>query len=154
MVGKAIVSKKLHVSRKELSAGYRRLRHESQPSLERAVQPPAPPARVKAPVLLHALYALECGLKLWLLQARRISTTQELEDADLTHDLNRLLELLKQRPELKAKWKAESPPDLVVPAAQLHELYRYGGRLADADERELAKRVLDLFTTIEGNATL
>jgi hypothetical protein len=147
------MSKVVHFSKPELHNGFRRLRHAVGTTLSDAATTPSSSNRVSAPALLHALYAVECGLKCWLLQHRRAQSTAELDEECLTHDLNELTKMVEQRPELKPSWSSERPKKLRVPVAQLHQLYRYGGRLVAEDERALAGSMLRLILSIEENVT-
>ncbi|MCK6515079.1 hypothetical protein L6R46_08505 [Myxococcota bacterium] len=142
---------KLPFSKPELRSGFRRLRDAVGATLSDAAATPSSSTRVSAPALLHALYAVECGLKCWLLQRGRLESTAALDKECLTHDLNKLTELVEQRLELKPYWHSESPTKLRVPVAQLHELYRYGGRLTLKDERTLAASIHRLILSIEEN---
>ncbi len=139
---------KLHVSTRELRKGFRVLRQALEHHGTRASSPPG------ADALLLGLYALECGLKLLLLQKRGVHSTSALDvdDAFFTHDLNRLLVEAGARPRFRTD-RAQRPPDTPVAPKQLHELYRYGGRLGRAVERYLSETLVDLFRFIEENVS-
>ncbi len=138
---------KLHVSRRELWKGFHALRRV----IEHHDTTQAPRPDVDA--LLLGIYALECGLKLLLLQRRGVHSTAALDDDDafFTHDLNHLLSAAGHRARFRTE-KAERPAGAPVAPRQLHELYRYGGRLSQAAERQLSATLVDLFQFIEENA--
>ena len=138
---------KLHVSARELKKGFHALRQAIED------QDTTGPSRPDVDALLLGIYALECGLKLLLLQRRGMYSTSALDgdDAFFTHDLNHLLTEAGERARFRME-TAEKPVGTPVAPRQLHELYRYGGRLSQAAERQLTATLVDLFRFIEENA--
>lgn len=133
------------MSRNELGRAFAHLAAVARPGLA------ATGARTSAASLLCGLYAVECGLKLILLGLRGIYTTAKLADDDLTHDLNRLLDLVGQRRRFTPSQIAELPYDQQVSPDEIHQLYRYGGRIPEPAERALAATLLELFDTLREN---
>ncbi len=139
---------KLDVSRRELERAWRHLRQHSEGEL---TEPAA--GRVAAAKVLLGLYAVECGLKLLLLDRRQVHHTSQLDSDDdfYTHDLNALLQQLGQPPRFRHSVAAQ-PKGVRVAPVRLHELYRYGGLLCSTEESSLCASVLELFGFVEDNA--
>lgn len=134
----------LHFSRAELASAFESLRQDFA-----AGAASTDPAR-RGPILL-GIYAIECGLKLLLLQRRGVHNTSVLaeDDALFTHDLNRLLAEVGQPAAFRQGRALGSRTS--VPAAQLHQLYRYGGRLERDHERGILAKVAEIVAFIREN---
>lgn len=156
----------LHFGRGELTKAFWYLKAAAFEGLTRTQGRPA------AESVLLALYAVECGLKCRLLKARGLHSTRDLAPDDggegedggdkrsvdeerrrgwLTHDINRLLETLRLPTRLAKFSDADRPRDTRPSAAQLHELYRYGGLLTRTDEQRLVRALRSILLDIEEN---
>lgn len=105
------------------------------------------------------LYAAECGLKLRLLRERGLHSTRDLAADDaagqpgglLTHDLNILLGHIGLPMRIRPNSRADRPRNATAAAAQLHELYRYGGLLTLDHERGLIETLRSILLDVEEN---
>jgi hypothetical protein len=92
--------------------------------------------------LLLLLYAIECGLKQQLLHTRGVHSTERLEEDDMTHDLNELLQKIGSRerfPQQRANPGAQD-----VPVVVFHQVLRYGGRFDEASRTAIRKRAKEI----------
>jgi len=101
--------------------------------------------------MLLQLYAIECGLKLILLQRRQQHSTADLADDDRTHDLDTLLKRLNAS--LKDRignYKAQDPRGAgFMSSGRLHELFRYGGAVSQSDQVKLGQSCATILQWIE-----
>jgi len=88
---------------------------------------------VEPSALLLAVYAIECGLKSLLIDKRRVKTTAELDEEDLTHDLNALSVEVMQRKLFPENLTLSSEEN--ISPARLHEALRYGQRLKPESQK-------------------
>lgn len=99
--------------------------------------------------LLLILYAVECGLKVLLLQQRGLHSTERLDDDDLTHDLNKLLQRLGMRQHF-VTCPAE-PGTISIGAERFHEVLRYGGRLEPGKRAQILALATGILEEIREN---
>lgn len=131
------VSAQVHVGRVHLRRAFNRHR----------TLPPDLPASSR---MLLQLYAIECGLKLLLLQFRQQQSTADLDDDDRIHDLDRLLDRVGQRKIRIGSYNAQEPKNAGrLASGRLHELFRYGGAIAQSDQTKLGKCCADVLDWIE-----
>lgn len=130
---------KAHVSRKQLANAFHR---HQQLGLVDGVES-------SDSCLLLAIYAVECGLKLILLQQRRRTTTRHLDKDDLTHDLDDLLKLVGQKPRFGTVRLLEPQED--VSPDRIHEALRYGRRLHQDSRRKVLQAARDVVAYVEEN---
>ena len=128
---------KLHVGKQELRSSYRRKR-----AVIRGLPQTDPTA------LLLWCYAIECGLKLVLLNKRQLHHTSQFGDDDLTHDLNSIQKKLGQSPTFQSM-PTEKPPGISVGSNTYHQLFRYGGRLSPTNHERLQNQFSEVAAWID-----
>lgn len=99
--------------------------------------------------LLLGVYAVECGLKSLLLHQRGLSSTREMDDSELTHDLNFLSVKVTGRKLFPENLGLEPQGNIGV--ARLHEALRYGHPLRRDSYRDASKATQDAISHIEEN---
>jgi hypothetical protein len=101
--------------------------------------------------LLLLTYAAECGLKWLILQRRGVHTTARLDDDDLTHDLDILLNRLGS-PRRVGSYRTASPGGVSITANSLHQVFRYGARLRPEDRERVIAALRAVIEWVEDSA--
>jgi hypothetical protein len=96
--------------------------------------------------LLLLVYAVECGLKLLVLRRRGLHSTSRLEDDDLTHNLDALLQRLGSR--LRLGPSTVDPNQVNIESGEIHQVLRYGGRFSSERRQELFSRTKEVLAWI------
>ncbi|MBK8254700.1 MAG: hypothetical protein IPK82_18815 [Polyangiaceae bacterium] len=99
--------------------------------------------------VLLAVYAIECGLKNVLLKMRNVNHTGDLDESELTHDLNHLSETATRRKFFPPHLELEGQPN--VPIVRLHEALRYGQRLQPRTYEAVVRGAAEAISHIEEN---
>ena len=135
----------LHVSKRELRTAFLNFSEISRSNSR--------PTQIEERFLLYAIYAVECGLKYLFLKDREMHTTEALEKYDLrnikTHNLNSLLREVQMGMTLPRFLRMETNEN--ISPGDLHQLYRYGGRLNPRCEEDLMEKLSNIFDEIQNN---
>ena len=132
---------KMHVKFNELKSAFRGFKSH------------APNANTDRYHCLDALYAVECGLKALILMEKSMSSTEELYDGLLTHNLHKLAEACDPPiiHELGASisLKCRCCPTVSISFEKFHQALRYGVKISDAEWKEHAIAIDSLYKKIK-----